>query len=172
MNLKLTLFSLLIIFTHDICIGQSVIQSDTTTFEYLIGSNLDSLSNSNDFYREAYGVIGDDIKHLTNDYAVLVFEIRGKYLVVFVESDSENKTLSYIIKDQILINKSGDEYSIGIQMCSKNGQWDSSIFAVLKDENQDELDEVIKAWKYDYLYGQINSENIEGITCSRMFSVN
>ena len=41
-----------------------------------------------------------------------------------------------------------------------------------EDVKEDELDEVIKAWKYDYLYGQINSENIEGITCSRMFSVN
>ena len=77
-----------------------------------------------------------------------------------------------MIKDQILIQKPEHDYTIGVQMCSKNGRWDSSIFALLKDKNQDVLDDVIEAWSYNYSEEKIISQNVERIACSRMFSIN
>ena len=169
---KLFVALLLVIFVQNICHSQTV-QSDTTTYKNLIGNRLDSLSKSLGFKSEAFGVIGDEFSEgIKHKYGIKVFGVSKQHLVLFLEANWKNDKANYVVKDQILLQKPGSEYSIAIQMCKRNDKRDSSIFAVAKDKDETYLTDIIAAWKIDFDTQKINHTIFDGIKCERMFSVN
>ena len=48
----------------------------------------------------------------------------------------------------------------------------SSIIAIAKDEGEEELTNIIKAWKIDYQKEKILETEVKGIKCYRKFSSN
>ena len=57
-------------------------------------------------------------------------------------------------------------------MCTRNNQMNSSIIAIAKDEGEEELTNIIKAWKIDYQKEKILETEVKGIKCYRKFSSN
>jgi len=153
--------------------SQSNIQSDTTTYEHLIGVQRDSLHNSEKFYSYGGALVGlelpDKVKKL---YSVKIFEVRDKDLLLFFVADKKNEQPDFIVKDQILLTKPSSEYRIATQMCTRNNEMDSSIIAVAKDEGGEELTKIIKAWKINYQKEKIIETDVKGIKCYKTFSSN
>ena len=71
--------------------------------------------------------------------------------------------------DYIAIPQFGRNYSLasgGIyEGCKLNGQKSPTIIAIVKDQNTEYLDKVLKAWKADLQLGKIVKIETKGITC-------